>query len=142
MCWSGDLTCKSVQEEAVVADAQRETRSALDSLAAAQADGRQVQQCLGLLVGGLAPLISLDKSTQHALTSCESAESFNLYLQQLLQQVCAYLSKLPSPLNECRLHMIAYFDSLTSGGNPSESRIWPMTLSNLAIFGHSLLHYQ
>lgn len=72
----------------MVAEAQRETRSALESLAAAQADGRQLQQCLGLLVGGLAPLISLDNSTQHALTSCESADSFSLYLQQLLQQVC------------------------------------------------------
>ena len=89
-----------MQEEAAVADAQRETRSALDLLAAAQADERQLQQCLGLLVGGLAPLISLDNSTLHALTSFESADSFNVYLQQLLQQVCVLsLETILFPMN-------------------------------------------
>lgn len=70
-----------------MAESQGQTRAALDSLAAAQADARQLQQQLGLLVGGLGPIIALDNSLQHALTTCDSTDSFNVYLQQLLQQV-------------------------------------------------------
>lgn len=74
----------------MLAEAQSRTKAALDSMAAAQADGRQLQQQLHLLVSGLAPLVCLDNSLQHALTSADNTESFSLCLQQLLQQVCSH----------------------------------------------------
>lgn len=92
--------CAGLQEEAAVAEAQSHTSAALESLAAAQAEGRQLQQQLSLLVGGLGSLVSLDNSLQHALTTCESADSFNVYLQQLLQQVCTLPTLVPALLSD------------------------------------------
>lgn len=76
-----------VQEQEAVAQAQLQTRAAMESLTSAETDARLQRQLLSQLVDAVAGTASLGNSLQHALANCETVHAFSIALQQLQQQV-------------------------------------------------------